>query len=224
MPSTTASTQIPRASMFASLSCSPSFRFSCLLGGVGLLVAGCNAPLPPAAYRAYLADPAHGLTQTTEANGATITCAYRPTELLVLQDLAGQPAAASAARDSLARAYAGKTYCTLTFSRNGQELENQFVSQPLLRQRVVDYLQKGIAADAFLATAPGDSVSAAASFYVQQYGISGHSTVVLVFATPRLRVAQGFHLTLRGQALGLGDHRFFFTAHDLGALPPLRYE
>jgi hypothetical protein len=224
MPSMIASIQIPPTSMLTSVYCPPFYRFNCLLCGMGLLVTGCKTPLPPAAYRAYLADPAHGLTQTIEAGGATITCVYRPTELLVLQDLAGQPAPPPATRDSLARAYAGKTYCTLTFSHNGQELENQFISQPLLRQRVVDYLQKGITADVFLATAPGDSVPAAASFYVQQYGISGHSTVVLVFTTPRLRLAQGFHLTLRGQTQGLGDHRFFFTSHDLGALPPLRFE
>ena len=195
-----------------------------LLGGLGLLLMGCSAPLPPAAYRAYLADPGHGLTQTTEVGGTTITCAYHPTELLILQDLAGQTAATPATRDSLARAYAGKTYCTFTFSHHGQELENQFMSQPLLRQQVVEYLQKGIAADAFLTTAPGDSVPAAASFYAQQYGASGHSTVLLVFATPRLRKTQDFHVTLKGQTLGLGNPRFFFTAHDLEALPPLRYE
>ena len=210
--------------MLALLSCSPYLWFNCLLGGLGLVVAGCNAPLPPAAYRAYLADPAHGLTQTTEVSRTTITCAYRPTKLLVLQDLVGQLAATAATRDSLARAYAGKIYCTLTFSRNGQELENQFLSQPLLRQRVVDYLQKEIAADAFLITAPGDSVPAAASFYVQQHGLSGHSTVVLVFAAPQLSPTQGFQLALRGQALGLSNQRFSFTSHDLAVLPPLRYE
>ena len=198
--------------------------FGCLVGSLGVLCSSCAAPLPPAEYRAYLADPGHGLRQATEAAGDSITCAYRPTELLVLQDLVGQPGASPAARDSLARAYAGKTYCTLTFSRHGQELENQYLSQPQLRQRVLDYLNQGIAADAFLATAPHDSVAAAASFYAQQHGLSGHSTVVLVFATPHRAPAEGFRLTLRGQALGLPDQHFAFASRDLAALPALRYD
>jgi hypothetical protein len=223
MPSTTASILVRPNNMPVIL-----FRFrlvTCLLGGVGLLLGGCTAaPLSPTAYHAYLADPAHGLIHTVEVNGTTITCAYRPPDLLVLQDLASTPAAGPATRDSLARAYAGQTYCTLTFARDGQELENQFVSQPLLRQRIIDYLHHGIAADAFLVTSPRDSVPAAASFYVQQFGLSNHSTVVLVFATPQRPPTQDFHLLLQGQALGLGRQRFAFTAPDLAALPPLRYD
>ena len=63
-----------------------------------LLLAGCGRPLPPAAYRTYLADPAHGLTHTVVANGATVTCTYRPLDLLVLQDLAGGAPSTPAAR------------------------------------------------------------------------------------------------------------------------------
>lgn len=190
---------------------------------LGLLTAACSASADPAQYRAYLADPAHGLTQTVAVAGTTITCAYRPAELLVWQEV-GNRALPPAARDSVARAYAGKTYCTLTFTRHGQELENEYASQPQVRQQVLDYLHRGIAADAFLATAPNDSVPATASFYVQQHGLSGHSTVVLVFATPRRGATNGFHLALRGQALGLGRQRFFFPPRALAALPPLRYD
>ncbi len=187
-----------------------------------LLLAGCGRPLPPAAYRAYLADPAHGLTHTVEANGATVTCTYRPLDLLVLQDLAG--GAPPAARDSLARAYAGKTYCTLTLARNGGEIENVFVTDPAAYQQALAYLNTGLAADAFLATTPRDSVPAVSSLYVRGFGTTGRSTVLLVFDTRRLAPAQGFHLTLRGQALGLGTLRFAFATADLAALPALQFD
>lgn len=192
-----------------------------LLGASGLLLNSCASPLPPAEYQAYLADPAHGLTQTVEANGATITCTYRPTDLLVLQDLTSTP---TAGRDSLARAYAGKTYCTLTLARNGRELENQFVNDPAAYQQALTYLNAGIAADAFLVTTPRDSVPAVASMYLRQFGTTGHSTLLLVFDTHQLTPQQGFHLTLRGQRLGLGTLLFPFTAHDLAALPSLKFD
>lgn len=117
----------------------------------------------------------------------------------------------------------GKTYCALTLSRNGQELESQFVNDPATYQQVLTYLNTGLAADAFLATMPHDSVAAAASMYVRQYGTTGHSTVLLVFDTHQLMPQHGFHITLRGQRLGLGTLRFPFAAADLVALPPLQF-
>lgn len=197
----------------------------CLLGSGSLLLGACSGPLPPAAYRAYLTDPAHGLSHTAEVGGASITCTYRPPALLVLQDLAAVPAPSTpAARDSLARAYAGKTYCTLALARNGAEIENQFVNDPAAYQQALTYLNTGIAADAFLATTPRDSVPAVASMYVRQYGTTGHSNVLLVFDTHKLAPQQGFHLTLRGQRLGLGTLRFPFAARDLAALPALKFD
>jgi len=212
--------------MLSTLSrCTPSRLYvAWLVGSLSLLLGSCAAPLPPAAYQAYLADPAHGLAHTTEANGATITCAYRPTALLVLQDLASISTASPATHDSLARAYAGKTYCTLTLARNGGEIENLFVNDPTAYQQALTYLNTGIAADAFLATTPRDSVPAAASMYVRQYGTTGHSTLLLVFDTHQLTPQQGFHLTLRGQRLGLGTLRFPFAGRDLAALPALKYD
>lgn len=226
MPNTTASTPALPASMFTALShCTHSaLPVTLLLSSLSLLLGSCAAPLPPAAYQTYLADPKHGLTHTTEANSATITCTYRPIELLVLQELASVSTPSPAFRDSLARAYAGKTYCTLMLARNGSEIENQFVNDPAAYQQVLTYLNTGIAADAFLATTPHDSVPAAASMYVRQFGTTGHSTLLLVFDTHQLTPRQGFHLTLRGQRLGLGTLRFPFAGRDLAALPALKYD
>jgi hypothetical protein len=224
MPSTTASTLLQLSSMpvalFHHLGSNNIAR--CLLGGLGLLLSNCSKSLPLDQYNAYLADPAHGLTHTVEVNGATVTCTYRPTDLLVQQDITNVPAATPATRDSIARAYVGKTYCALTLSHTGQELESQFVNDPTTYQQVLTYLNTGLAADAFLVTTPHDSVAAAASMYVRQYGTTGHSTVLLVFDTHQFTPQHGFHLTLRGQYLGLGTLHFPFAAADLAALPPLQ--
>ena len=206
------------------MSALPSLRLSTGLSslGMGLLAAACTSPVSPAEYQAYLNDPSHGLTQTREVNGTTITCSYRPTDLLVLQDLAQLPPTrlTSATRDSLRRTYAGKTYCSLALSRNNAEVEAALVTDPPAYQRALSYLNTGIAADTFLATGQ-DSVPALASMYLRQYGTTGHSTVLLVFATPQPIQEQGFHLTWRGHQLNAGSQRFFFNAADLAAVPPL---
>jgi len=189
-----------------------------------LLLAGCSRPLPIAAYRAYLADPANGLTHTREVNGATVSCTYHPGALLLWQELQTAPARTAPVRDSLARLYAGKTYCALSFSRNGSEIENALVTNPAAYQQALTYLNTGLAADSYLATSPRDSVRALASMYVRQYGSTGKSTVLLVFNTSKLTPEKGFHLTLLPQPLGLSRLRFPFAGRDLAALPALQYD
>ena len=203
----------------------PQFGNALLSAGfclaAGLLV-GCSHPVPLAEYRAYLTDPAHGLTQTREVNGATVTCTYRPIPLLVQQDLARIAAATPATHDSLTRTYAGKTYCSLGLARVGGEIENSLVTNPTAYQQTLTYLNTGIAADTYLVTTAHDSVPALASMYLRQYGTTGQSTILLVFDTSKLIPTNGFHLTFRGQRLGLGTLRFPFTAPALAALPELQ--
>lgn len=187
-------------------------------------LAGCAHPLPPAEYHAYLADPAHGLTHTREVNGATITCTYRPTDLLVLQEL-GNRASTSAARDSVARAYAGKAYCVLTLSKNGGEIENQLINNRPVYEQALTYLNTGIAVDAVLASkATPDSVAALTSMYLRNYGSTGRSTVLLVFDVAKLSTSQGFTLSWHDRQFALGNQRFAFTSKALGAIPALRFE
>ena len=189
---------------------------------VGAL-SGCSRPLPLAEYQAYVSDPAHGLTHSREVNGAVVTCTYRPTPLLVEQDLA-HISSTPFILDSLAQAYAGKTYCALTLARDGGEIENATITDPTDYQQTLTYLNSGIAADTYLTTSPRDSVPALASMYLRQYGTTGHSTILLVFDTSKLLPERGFKITLLGQRLGLGTVRFPFAARDLDALPELQID
>lgn len=87
-----------------------------LLATAAALLSGCSQALPPAEYRAFLADPKHGLVQTREAAGVTATAAYVPAPVLVLRELAHLTRNTPAVRDSLTRSYAGKAYCTLSMT------------------------------------------------------------------------------------------------------------
>ena len=189
-----------------------------------LLAAGCSAPLNLAQYRAYLADPDHGFTQTQQVDRVSITCTYRPTDLLVAQEVESIPHPVSSTQlDSLRRSYAGKTYCVLALAKDSAAIENQFATDATAFTQTLTYLNTGIAADVFLVTSPHDSVPALASMYPRQYGTTGRSTVLLIFDTHQLHPEQGFHLTFRGTAFGLGTLRFPFTAASLAAIPALTF-
>ncbi len=196
-----------------------------LLAGGSLLLAGCAQPLEEGPYRAYIQEARHGLTQTQEANGATVTCSYRPPDLLVAQELAGRGATTPMAVDSLRRSYAGRAYFSLALAQNGTEIENQLVTDRDAFTQAIAYLGAGIAQDVYLATpAPrADSVAALTALYPRQYGNTGRSTVLLLFDTRRLDVSRGFTLSYHDRFFQLGTRRFRFAARDLADLPALKF-
>ena len=194
-----------------------------LSGGVLIVSSACSGPLDSVQYRAYLADPTHGLTQTQESNGVHVTCTYRPVDLLIAQDLTGMPASGRSASDSLRQAYAGKTYCSLALAKDSAAIENQFAANPTAFTQTLSYLNTCIAADVFLVTTPHDSVPALASMYPRQYGNTQSSTVLLIFDTRRLNLAQGFHISFHSSALQLSSLRFSFPATTLASIPELKF-
>lgn len=187
-----------------------------------ITLTACSTTLDKPAYLTYLTDPKHGLTQTQEVNGAFITCSYRPPDLLINQELATRP---DASPDSLRRLYANKTYCALTLSQNGAEIEGPLINDSNAYAQALAYLNTGIAQDVVIAPAgtSTDSTVALAASYTRQYGTTGRSTVLLVFDTHALNLSHGFGLTFHGDKFNLGTLRFLFTAHDLHKIPNLRY-
>lgn len=197
---------------------------SWLLAGL-LLAGGCSRPLEEGPYRAYLQDPDHGLTQTQTIGAMMVSCAYRPLDLLVAQELASQETDSPQIVDSLRRSYAGKTYFALALSQNDTEIENQFVTNPTAFTQALAYLSTGIAQDVYLATpAPqADSVVALTALYPRQYGTTGRSTVLLLFDTHHLDLSRGFTLTYHDTHFQLGTLCFPFKATDLDRLPAMRF-
>ena len=193
-----------------------------LLIGMVMALLNCKKSLSLVEYNAYLSNSDNGLTHTLKNNSISVTCTYHPTSLLVMQDLAGRPATIFL-RDSLARFYTSKTYLVLTLSHQGSEIENEFISNPIAYQQWLSYLNTGIATDSFISTNSNNLVAATNSIYIQRFGTSGHSKVLLVFDNHQLDIDKGFYFTLRGYRMGSGIIQFHFTGHDLAALPKLKF-
>ena len=188
-----------------------------------IVAAGCTSHLDHDKYLTYLNDQEHGLTQTQQVNGVTITCSYRPIDLLVSQELANQAADSPPLNpDSVRQTFSDRQYLTLSLSRDGTEVENLLIRNELAFGQAISYLSNGIAQDVFLhGLGQPDSVAAIAATYPRQYGNTGRSTVLLVFATPQLHATRGFTVTYRDTHFNLGPTRFVFSPRDLQRLPLL---
>ena len=176
-------------------------------------------------YTDYLNDPAHGLVQATTTQGLDLVCAFKPTSLFAYQDAAaggatgGPPAAAGTDPTS---PYKDNVYVTLSFAKDGQEVENAFLRDEPLHSVCLSYLTHYVYEDVTLCTAT-DTIPAAASTYSRQYGTTRASTVLVVFARGRADLSRGFAILYRGTRFNLGPLRFSFTADALRNLPTLRY-
>ena len=195
-------------------------------GGLVASAAGCApAPIAAAELREWAADPAHGLVQEVRNGSHTLTCRYRPTDLLVAQDLENARLSVTArAADSVRAAYADNVYFSLELAGPGGEIENTRINTPTAYSAALAYLNTGIAADTYLATDLPKAQPAAAimSAYLRQYGATGHSTVLLVFQAPSPSVGTSdYTVIFRDRMFGLGQPTFKFAKADLNHIPPL---
>ncbi|QKG55126.1 hypothetical protein [Hymenobacter sp. BRD67] len=104
---------------------------------------------------------------------------------------------------------------TLAMAKNGQEIENQYITNKPLYTHTIQYLGGDIARDVYLHL-PGqpDSTAANSATYLRQYGATGHSTVLLTFPVAEKLLRQGCRVTFRSRQLALQDRQFVFTARD----------
>lgn len=104
---------------------------------------------------------------------------------------------------------------TLAMAVNGQEIENQYITNTPIYTRTLQYLGGDIAQDVYLHL-PGqqDSVAANSANYLRQYGTTGHSTVLLTFPIAEKLLRKGCRLSFRSRQLDLRARQFVFTARN----------
>ena len=193
--------------------------FSALVGGLF----ACNRAMPIQSYTAYLNNPANGLIQTDTGHSIDLVCAFKPTDWLTYQETAGASTDAVLNVESAKAQYRDNIYVTLSFAKNGQEVENAFLHDEPVHNACLSYLTHYVYRDVALCTAT-DTIPATASTYARQYGTTRASTVLVVFAkSPSIDLSQGFDILYQGDKFNLGMIRFPFTAQALGSIPTLRY-
>lgn len=183
----------------------------------------CNRAVPIRDYTAYVNNPANGLVQTDTGHSIDLACTFKPTDLLVYQEFSGAGAYADRRLDSAKVQYRNNVYVTLSFAKNGQEIENAFIQDEPVHNACLSYLTHYVYRDVALCTAT-DTIPATASTYARQYGTTRASTVLVVFVkNPTTDLSQGFDILYQGDKFNLGTLRFPFTAQSLHNIPSLRY-
>lgn len=147
----------------------------------------------------YVKKERNGYVQHKSVNGVSYTLTYRPSDLLVKQELKrDQP---HSAIDSLREKYNNYIYFSLSMSRNNQELLSSVAGDRQRFGKMVNQLAFGMADNVHLYTSKKDTIPMADYSYPRMYGMSGNTTMLFVY--PR-------------DAALLEEDYFNFTVGDIG--------
>jgi hypothetical protein len=168
--------------------------------------------------KAYVLDTKNGLRKETEKNDVTIEVLYRPTELVLAQQLDGVTDQ-NERRKTIAN-FDSLSYFVLKLSRKGQEIENAYVSDNEKFVHVINYLSSSIGKNIYLVT-ERDTIHALDAVYARMFGASTATSVMIVF-DEKLRARSGdIKFCLNDTELGLGQNEFEFDLSDIKKAPTL---
>lgn len=185
-----------------------------LLLTLSCFACGKPKPVDEAGMMAFVKDEGNNLTQIVTYDDFKITTTYRPTDLIVKQQM---DKATAKEIDSLRNSYAPYLYFILSIEKNGKDMETSFAMDPGSFAEKISYLTSAFSANIILASS-SKNYSIIDFVYARSFG-TGPSTFLLVFEKPN---EENFELLVEGHDLGFGKVKFSFSQRDLNRTPHLK--
>ena len=182
-----------------------------------LLLLGCKKTATRQELLAYTFEPNNGLCQKEERNSNTIEAIYRPSDLILFQQLNGSTWS-SAQIDSLKTYYGRLDYFLLRLSRDGKEITISYAVDPSKFQQVNSYLGFEIGKDVFLVN-QSDTIRVLDFIHTRTFGSSPSSDILFAFKSGLKSRSGKVKLVFNDQRFGLGLNEFTFNCSDIKSAP-----
>lgn len=171
---------------------------------------------------AYVNDEANGLVKKSNNGDTEITVTYRPTDMLVAQELGNSEKRDTAKVNNLRKKYSGYYYFVLGLSKNNKEALHQtdgFGQYSELVQtlsfRMGDYVT--------LTTAASDTIPVGDFILDRTYGLSSSTNILFAFNKQKAAGKKWVQFNLNELGMGLGNARFRFKEDDLESAPRIKF-
>lgn len=191
---------------------------NCLLVFAAVVSCEERACVSPSALKVYLNDPENGLMQRSQGDGTRITLRYRPSELVIAQEVKSMNYTPEKI-DSIRKKYENIHYFIMELSRNGRQIESDYAINPPKLQSVIQHLSYGIGSDIMLVTEQRDTVFVLDHVYERTYGATHISKLLLAFEHRMVEKDGTWSILFNDQLLGLGYQRFEFDVEDIKNIP-----
>jgi hypothetical protein len=168
----------------------------------------------------FVNDPDNNLIQHEESSGYKIAVSYRPTDLLVEQELGNETNEQNL--HALRAKYSAYYYFILSVSRQNAEALNPANGLDQYSE-LVQTMSFRMGEFVSMTTSKGDTISVADFILNRTFGMSTSTDVLFVFNKQKSKDSDWVQFNLNEFGLGTGNQRFRFRVNDLERSPRLRF-
>ena len=171
----------------------------------------------------YIQDVENGLINKQQRKGIDLTVNYRPTDLLVAQELRAKPQQSPALIDSLKTKYKDYSYFVLNLSKENKEVLKQMGDFSNF-SNTLQTLSFDMGNHVNLTTSERDTIPVADFIYPRLYGASHSTSLLFVFNNEKIKKEVDWvQFNLKEIGLGTGATRFRFQTEDIQQIPALSF-
>lgn len=181
----------------------------------------------------YIKDEANGYTQHKTINGVDYSLTYRPTDLLVAQELGDRISLADQRslsvveerrRDELRNRYKKYMYFNLSMSANNQELLSVAPKNRNEFGAMVNQLAFGMNEKVHVYTPSKDTLEMADFIYPRMYGMSRATTIMFVYPRDEKAIKSEYlNFTIGDLGLYTGEVKFKVETDKIANEPALNF-
>jgi hypothetical protein len=169
---------------------------------------------------AYLQDEENGLKKTNEVGDYKVTVTYRPTDLLVKQEVGDKPTQEAIAKAN--KKYQNYYYFILSLSKSGKEALDQ--SQGFGQySEMVQKLSFRVPEFVNMTTSASDTIPVADFILNRTYGLGSSTDILVVFNKEKAKGQTWVQFNLNEFGMNLGNSRIRFKTDDIDGCPKLLF-
>lgn len=170
----------------------------------------------------YIKEEDNGYCYKKTVNGVDYILQYRPTDLLVQQELDDKTNPAKI--DSLRQKYGKYLYFNLSMSKNNQELLNGVAGDKGKFGQMVTDLAFGMEEKLHVYTPTKDTLALSDFIYPRMYGMSNSTSIMIVYPRDNKFMKQDYlNFVIEDLGLDTGDIKFKLNTKALTSEPQLRF-
>ncbi|WP_445456088.1 hypothetical protein [Flavobacterium sp. HNIBRBA15423] len=169
---------------------------------------------------AFLSDEENGYCYTKEINGVNYTLQYRPTDVLVQQELGDSNSKEQV--EKLRKKYGKQLYFNLSMSLNGQELLSNVVKDKAQFGQMVNDLAFNMDEKVHVFTPEKDTLAMTDFVYPRMYGMTNSTTILIVYPRDKNYLKEDYlNFTIEDLGLYTGEVKFKVQTQPLKNEPKL---
>ena len=198
-----------------------------------ILIASCHQKTfnNETALLEYIKDETNGYTQHKTINGVNYTLTYRPTDMLVKQELGdgvterrSLSGVEMSRSDELRKKYHKYMYFNLSMSKHNQELLSVAPNNRNEFGAMVNQLAFGMNEKVHLYTPSKDTLEMADFIYPRMYGMSRATTIMFVYPRDKTSMNQDYlNFTVEDLGLYTGEVKFKIPVEKIKNEPKLSF-